>query len=132
MQKNKSTAHLFTVLIFIVMIVLGFMGVPPFSIIGIILLIAVVCTAGIGLVVVVPVVAAIYMAIFKIICKIMGVKVDPKKITISSNKELSLIGYIVNSRAGAVSDTTIRANLKSAGWQDADVENAFKKSVLTT
>ena len=53
-------------------------------------------------------------------------------LTPSSNNELAIIGYIVSSRNSGANDAVIRSNLKSGGWSEVDIDNAFKKCVPQT
>ncbi|MEI7810621.1 MAG: hypothetical protein WCI41_03650 [bacterium] len=145
MQNKRLLAHILTLITIVFMVFLGSVGVPIFTVIGLALYIAVVCTGGIGLIVVVPALILIYRMIFEVFCFLLGSKRDlvelrslmtkdlitgeVKNMSIndSSNNELAIIGYIVNSRK-IISDDMIRINLKTGGgWNDLEIENAFSK-----
>ena len=100
-------------------------------------LISIVCTYGFGLVVWIPalyILGAIVTSMFSIL---FGLQVPtPSDVEnthniapTSSKNELAIIGYINDSRSsGTINDATIKSNLKTGGWSDVEIENAFKKS----
>ncbi|MFA6295505.1 MAG: hypothetical protein WC666_03745 [Candidatus Paceibacterota bacterium] len=113
--------------------VYGLLGFAAFSIF---------CTAGITAVVWLPGLWLLGTVVTKTLGLFFGKKTQPLSTgtntqsvgsTPSSNSELAIIGYIVSSRnLGTINDTIIRANLKSGGWNDVDIDSAFKKSVPRT
>jgi len=107
--------------------------------------ISIICTAGISLVIWLPLLWLLGETVLKIIGlffrkkpkqlseSITGQSVGKSLSTPSSNNELAIIGYIVSSRnTGTMTDVAIKLNLKSGGWNDKDIEEAFKKSAPRT
>jgi len=107
--------------------------------------ISIICTAGITLVIWLPALWLLGTVVMKIFGLFFGRKsqqlptntssqpIGNGSLTPSSNNELAIIGYIVSSRnSGVANDTVIRSNLKSGGWSDVDIDNAFKKCVPQT
>lgn len=99
--------------------------------------ISVICTAGISLIIWVPLLMLLGTTVVAISNLITGNKQTKLSTDIvskttmnppSSNNELALIGYIVSSRNSKMDDTTIRSNLKSGGWTNQDIDSAFKRS----
>ena len=107
--------------------------------------ISIICTAGIALVVWIPLLLLLGAAVNGIFYLLFNLKSQQLhedktdqstakgKLNPSSNNELAIIKYIVDCRnTGTIDDTTARANLKCVGWNEVDIDNAFKKCIPQT
>jgi len=103
--------------------------------------VSIVCTAGITLVIWIPLFLGIGRITRKMLIKIFGIKktevntvvnnklVENIIIKIPSKNELAIIEYITNSRSTGISDTLIHENLKRVGgWSEIEIAEAFKHS----
>lgn len=148
MKKNSRVINFFVGIIGLVVIafLFGLLNMDPFgALTGLLsfVLISIICTGGLTLIIWIPVLlilgqifGTLIMAIYHLFNKnsSVGIKTqDNSSGNVSSNNELAIIGYIVSSHnAGIADNEIIRANLKTGGWNDIDIDNAFKKSVLRT
>ncbi|MEI8123578.1 MAG: hypothetical protein WCG60_00200 [bacterium] len=102
---------------------------------------SIICTAGVTLVIWIPLFLGIGRITRKMLIKIFGIKktevntvvnnklVENIIIKIPSKNELAIIEYITNSRSTGISDTLIHENLKRVGgWSEIEIAEAFKHS----
>lgn len=148
MKKESKIINFFVGLLSLIVIVFFYGVFTSFGGVGAVsgllgfAVISIICTTGVTLVIWLPGLWLLGTVVVKIFRLITGRKsqqlptsagVQSVGSTPSSNNELAIIGYIVSSRnSGTMDDAVIRTNLKSGGWSDVDIDNAFKKSAPRT
>jgi hypothetical protein len=122
-QNKKIISQILLVPVVLAEIVTGLALVPM-------ALVSIVCTGGVGLVVVIPL-ALVLFGVVKYVNK--GIKrfgglIKPEDDTANKHTwtktEQSLVNYFIKSQKEGSSDETAIAHLKENGWTDADIQNA--------
>ena len=95
-----------------------------------IIALSIICTAGIGLIIWIPVWALIGWITLKLITMVSGKSEKsgtPPPLPNFSREEKAIINYLEIARRFGTSDEKATADLKTAGWSDDAIDNARRK-----